>query len=353
VAGLSQGDAMRSPAAQRRLREARRKRHLRRRMAVLVLLLAGLIGLYFAAGWAFDRWLGSRAAAGSVPKTQAPAAALLGNLSFKPERFLPLSDVTGDGQPERVAVGPVEGGARKVGLVTGSDRSPMLVGQPVTVPDFPLSVQDLPRARGVLVLAATLPSSGPPKPVTVAGEKALLAAGGEPDLRAWQPDPTVGLKPVNYYQLAAPAQPSEPDVIVIDKWLNVLWAYQKGQLVQTARVSTGRHVQGPNPSAGNQALNMVTPTGRFTVTNKLPGVTYYAENIPRGDPRNPLGTRWLGFSVYPGDRASVWAIHGTNEPDMIGRWVSDGCIRMLNAEVEALYDRVNEGIPVIIMSSQP
>jgi lipoprotein-anchoring transpeptidase ErfK/SrfK len=282
-----------------------------------------------------------------------PEVATRSTLPFKPERFLPLSDLDGDGKPEQVAVGPVKGGSRQVGLVTGSDRNLKLVGEPTTMPDFPLSVQDLPRARGVLVLAAKLPGDGAPKSVTVAGEKALVAAGGEPDFRAWQPDPAVGLRPVSYYHLAAPAAPSEQDVIIVDKWLNVLWAYQKGELIQVARVATGRHLDGPKPSAANQAQNLVTPTGRYIMSNKLPGVTYYAENIPRGDKRNPLGTRWLGFSVYPGDRASIWAIHGTSEPETIGRWVSDGCIRMRNAEVETLYERVQEGTPVVIMSSQP
>lgn len=348
---LSPGDLMRSPAAVKRLREARRKRYVRRHVAMLLLLLAGLTALYFAVGWVRGRWLGARPAVGGSPP--APEVATRSVLPFKPERFLPLSDLDGDGTPEQVAVGPVEGGNRQVGLVTGSDRAQKLLGEPVTVPDFPLSVQDLPRGRGVLVLAAKLPADGAPKSVTVGGEKALLAAGGEPDFRAWQPDAAVGLRPVSYYHLAAPASPSEPDVIIVDKWLNVLWAYEKGELLQVARVATGRHLDGPTPSAANQAQNLVTPTGRYTMSNKLPGVTYYADKIPRGDPRNPLGTRWLGFSVYPGDRASIWAIHGTNEPDTIGRWVSDGCIRMRNEEVETLYDRVKEGTPVVIMSSQP
>ena len=62
----------------------------------------------------------------------------------------------------------------------------------------------------------------------------------------------------------------------------------------------------------------------------------------RGGPDNPLGARalYLGSSLY--------RIHGTNEPDTIGQNVSSGCIRMMNEDVEDLYDRVHVGARVIV-----
>jgi len=62
-----------------------------------------------------------------------------------------------------------------------------------------------------------------------------------------------------------------------------------------------------------------------------------------GGPDNPLGARalYLGSSLY--------RIHGTNEPETIGRDVSSGCIRMMNDDVIDLYDRVRVGAKVIVL----
>lgn len=62
-----------------------------------------------------------------------------------------------------------------------------------------------------------------------------------------------------------------------------------------------------------------------------------------GGPANPLGARamYLGSSLY--------RIHGTNEPETIGRNVSSGCIRMMNEDVTDLYERVRVGSKVIVM----
>jgi L,D-transpeptidase ErfK/SrfK len=54
-----------------------------------------------------------------------------------------------------------------------------------------------------------------------------------------------------------------------------------------------------------------------------------------------LGTRRLNL----GDG---YSIHGTNKPETIGRSVSHGCVRMLNQDIERLYEMVPVGIPVYI-----
>ncbi|HEX3180786.1 MAG TPA: L,D-transpeptidase, partial [Beijerinckiaceae bacterium] len=46
---------------------------------------------------------------------------------------------------------------------------------------------------------------------------------------------------------------------------------------------------------------------------------------------------------------TLFRIHGTNEPGTIGRAVSSGCIRMLNADVIDLYQRVAKGTPVVVL----
>jgi len=68
------------------------------------------------------------------------------------------------------------------------------------------------------------------------------------------------------------------------------------------------------------------------------------ERIPPG-PSNPLGVRWIGFAHGPG-----WTvgIHGTPMPNLLGRAVSHGCVRMRNADVIRVYDRVQIGTPVFV-----
>jgi lipoprotein-anchoring transpeptidase ErfK/SrfK len=62
-----------------------------------------------------------------------------------------------------------------------------------------------------------------------------------------------------------------------------------------------------------------------------------------GGINNPLGAR----AIYIG--STLYRIHGTNEPWTIGQNVSSGCIRMVNADVEDLYERVKIGAKVIVL----
>ncbi len=70
------------------------------------------------------------------------------------------------------------------------------------------------------------------------------------------------------------------------------------------------------------------------------------ERIPNNDSRNPLGTRWVGF--WTDDH--VWVgFHGTSDPSSVGTAASHGCIRMHNADVEALFARIDLGTPVRVV----
>jgi len=59
-----------------------------------------------------------------------------------------------------------------------------------------------------------------------------------------------------------------------------------------------------------------------------------------------LGTRWMGLSIPTGN----YGIHGTNNPASIGYAVSNGCVRLHNANVEELFDWAIIGTPVRIVS---
>ena len=92
-----------------------------------------------------------------------------------------------------------------------------------------------------------------------------------------------------------------------------------------------------------------TPTGDFKVIDKLIDPVWYSTTpsgakvvIPPGDPRNRLGTRWIGFK-------RAYGIHGNIDPESIGKATSDGCVRMYNEDVEEFYDLVTLGTPVKVV----
>ena len=65
--------------------------------------------------------------------------------------------------------------------------------------------------------------------------------------------------------------------------------------------------------------------------------------IPGGTPANPMGAAAITLSG-----GGEYAIHGTNDPRSIGGFVSYGCIRMYNADVLDLYNRVSLGTTVVV-----
>jgi lipoprotein-anchoring transpeptidase ErfK/SrfK len=69
----------------------------------------------------------------------------------------------------------------------------------------------------------------------------------------------------------------------------------------------------------------------------------YLPRFMAGGETNPLGAR----ALYLGN--TVYRIHGTNQPSTIGSFVSSGCIRLTNDDVEDLYNRVNIGTHVVVL----
>jgi lipoprotein-anchoring transpeptidase ErfK/SrfK len=73
----------------------------------------------------------------------------------------------------------------------------------------------------------------------------------------------------------------------------------------------------------------------------------YPARVP-GGPANPLGAR--GVYLYQGNKDTLYRIHGTNQPEYIGRAISSGCIRMTNEDVIDLYNRVKMGATVVVLA---
>ncbi len=90
-----------------------------------------------------------------------------------------------------------------------------------------------------------------------------------------------------------------------------------------------------------------TPLGTFMVIVKAENPYYRKKDISGGDPKNPLGTRWIGFDALETD-GRTYGIHGTNQPTSIGYAVTAGCIRLPNELVEQLYEEVPLGTVIHI-----
>jgi lipoprotein-anchoring transpeptidase ErfK/SrfK len=127
--------------------------------------------------------------------------------------------------------------------------------------------------------------------------------------------------------------------LVIMRESKRLRLYDKGRLVRTFGVATG-------------AAAFPTPVGNFEITTMQRNPWWYpppsdwakdADPVPPG-PGNPLGTRWMGIS------APYVGIHGTPDSASIGYSASHGCVRMRIPEAEWLFQQVEVGTPVYIVS---
>ncbi|TLS36161.1 L,D-transpeptidase family protein [Pseudalkalibacillus caeni] len=107
--------------------------------------------------------------------------------------------------------------------------------------------------------------------------------------------------------------------IYVDLWTNQLFVIKKEKVIRKFNIAPGNE-------------NSPTPIGIFEVTDK-------SKSWGGG-----FGTRWLGLNVPWGK----FGIHGTNRPELIGRNVSSGCVRMRNKDVEQLYEMVPVGTKVEI-----
>ncbi|MDO5630846.1 MAG: L,D-transpeptidase [Paracoccus sp. (in: a-proteobacteria)] len=110
-------------------------------------------------------------------------------------------------------------------------------------------------------------------------------------------------------------------------------AVGRDELVWKGQATVGRKVEWPS----------WRPTNEMIKRNPA-AYERYKDGMP-GGPRNPLGARALYLYDAQG-RDTAIRIHGTTEPNSIGRAVSNGCLRMRNEAVMSLYDQVPIGTPV-------
>ena len=133
--------------------------------------------------------------------------------------------------------------------------------------------------------------------------------------------------------------PEKPGTIIIDTKSRFLYLVQPDNRALRYGIGVGRD--------GFQwsGLERISRKQEWPDWRPPPEMIERQPYLPRfmaGGPGNPLGAR----AMYLG--ATVYRIHGTNQPQTIGHAVSSGCFRLVNDDVIDLYDRVPVGTKVII-----
>ena len=138
-------------------------------------------------------------------------------------------------------------------------------------------------------------------------------------------------------------EPAPPAVAVkIDTKTNMLEVHQGDKLIAAYPVTIG--------SAKN-----ASPIGEWKVTRvtKMPTFRWDKEMLQHGQrsgnfhllppgPNNPVGVMWIALN-----KKGI-GIHGTNDPDSIGRAASHGCVRLANWDVVRLATKIKSGDTVSI-----
>jgi lipoprotein-anchoring transpeptidase ErfK/SrfK len=104
-------------------------------------------------------------------------------------------------------------------------------------------------------------------------------------------------------------------------------------------------------------LDNSTPAGTWHVEQgkKLVNPKYYDPHgggvIEPDDPKNPLGEFWIGMVGVEGEAVgkTSYGIHGTIDPDSIGKMASQGCIRMHSEDIALVYDLLVEGKSTVVV----
>jgi lipoprotein-anchoring transpeptidase ErfK/SrfK len=132
----------------------------------------------------------------------------------------------------------------------------------------------------------------------------------------------------------------KPGTIVIDTPHHFLFLVQDSGKAMRYGIGVGR------PGFTWEGVKTISAKKEWPDWRPPPDMLQRRPDLPRymaGGPENPLGARamYLGSTVY--------RIHGSNEPWTIGSNVSSGCIRLRNADVIDLYNRVQVGTKVVVM----
>ncbi|NJO43153.1 MAG: L,D-transpeptidase [Cyanobacteria bacterium CRU_2_1] len=129
--------------------------------------------------------------------------------------------------------------------------------------------------------------------------------------------------------------PDKPPELIVDLSDRQVYLAQNETVIANYQVAIGQ--------AGWE-----TPVGQFSVINMQQDPVWqhpFTGEIVAPGATNPLGSRWIGFWT---DGAHQIGLHGTNQEDLIGQAVSHGCIRLREADIQALFTQVTIGTPITV-----
>jgi lipoprotein-anchoring transpeptidase ErfK/SrfK len=136
-----------------------------------------------------------------------------------------------------------------------------------------------------------------------------------------------------------------------------LYVVERGRVVWSARIGTGT---GEVLEGAGRFWDFSTPPGRFRVHRKERDPVWILPDwyfVERDEPIPPLDSPQRRLEGALGAAALYLteeiAIHGTDQPELLGDAISHGCIRMSNEDVLRLYEELEVGTPVIVYGPEP
>ena len=144
---------------------------------------------------------------------------------------------------------------------------------------------------------------------------------------------------VNYHRREAPG------TIVVDTDARYLYFVLPNQQAIRYGVAVGEEALA---FSGVAKVGQMAEWPGWTPTESIKRRIGNLPNHVDGGPLNPLGARAL--YLHANGRDTLFRIHGTNQPEWIGKAISSGCIRMVNEDVIDLYNRAKVGTTVVVLA---
>lgn len=151
--------------------------------------------------------------------------------------------------------------------------------------------------------------------------------------------------------------PRAGTVVTVDVSTNTIYLFNDGQLVKKSAAATG---SGKTLENGDDVWEFYTPRGHLKVKGKIKDPVWRkpdwafieaGERVPPPDSPKRLVKGHLGkYALALGDGIMI---HGTDDADSIGRYVSHGCIRVPDDMLDTLWKNVKVGTDVYVFESRP
>jgi lipoprotein-anchoring transpeptidase ErfK/SrfK len=179
----------------------------------------------------------------------------------------------------------------------------------------------------------------PAAAATPAPDRATVIAALPPDEQP-EAGPAKELPPAFHRQLVDYPTSEPAGTVIIDTPHTYLYLVRGGGKALRYGIGVGR--EGFTWSGGER-ISRMSEWPDWHPPKEMIERQPYLPRFMAGGAGNPLGAR----ALYLGD--TVYRIHGTNQPSTIGHFVSSGCIRLTNEDIEDLYGRVNLGTRVMVL----